>query len=223
MWMRLTLCSHLFWVFCGQWHGYLFGCQLDDDDSTSWAHCWTRSRMNSSLSQMTRTLMPITVFLDNARYQKCALVTATAISLGIELCFSPSYSPNLNLIERLWKFVKKQCLYSKYYSEFSSFNQAITDCLGQTHSQHKVALDSFFRFVVDLEISDVWKSAVCDRVKYRRGVGWRYRRTWPMCDDLMGGSNYFCSSAPHNTRPSMKISESENAWGTLLFNMIEVW
>jgi len=36
--------------------------------------------------------------------------------LHIELCFLPAYSPNLNLIERLWKFVKKQCLYSKYYA-----------------------------------------------------------------------------------------------------------
>lgn len=89
-----------------------------------------------------KLVMPITIFLDNARYQKCALVKATAISLGIELCFLPPYSPNLNLIERLWKFVKKQCLYSKYYPEFISFKQAITGCLGQTQSQHKVALDS---------------------------------------------------------------------------------
>ena len=50
---------------------------------------------------------PISVFLDNARYQKCALVLATAAQLHIELCFLPAYSPNLNLIERLWKFVKK--------------------------------------------------------------------------------------------------------------------
>jgi transposase len=51
--------------------------------------------------------VPITIFLDNARYQKCALVKATAASLQIELCFLPAYSPNLNLIERLWKFVKR--------------------------------------------------------------------------------------------------------------------
>ncbi len=86
--------------------------------------------------------LPITLFLDNARYQKCALVQQTAALLKIELCFLPAYSPNLNLIERLWKFVKKQCLYSKYYSEFAPFKQAITDCLSQTHSQHKAALDS---------------------------------------------------------------------------------
>jgi transposase len=60
--------------------------------------------------------IPITLFLDNARYQKCALVIAKATSLKIELCFLPTYSPNLNLIERLWKFVKKQCLYSPLVS-----------------------------------------------------------------------------------------------------------
>jgi transposase len=45
--------------------------------------------------------IPITLFLDNARYQRCKLVMAKAIELNIELCFLPPYSPNLNLIERL--------------------------------------------------------------------------------------------------------------------------
>ena len=86
--------------------------------------------------------IPITLFLDNARYQRCKLVMAKAVELNIELCFLPPYSPNLNLIERLWKFVKKQCLYSHYYADFGSFTTAITDCLQQTHSTHKMALDS---------------------------------------------------------------------------------
>ena len=86
--------------------------------------------------------VPITIFLDNARYQHCALVQATAARLKIELCFLPSYSPNLNLIERLWKFVKKQCLYSKYYVDFTSFKVAITACLDETAGEHKEALDT---------------------------------------------------------------------------------
>jgi transposase len=86
--------------------------------------------------------VPITLFLDNARYQKCTLVMTTALRLNIELCFLPAYSPNLNLIERLWKFVKKQCLYSHYYPDFVSFTSAIMDCLSQTHSTHKADLDS---------------------------------------------------------------------------------
>ena len=47
--------------------------------------------------------LPITLVLDNARCRKCALVQALAASLGIELLYLPSYSPNLNLIERLWR------------------------------------------------------------------------------------------------------------------------
>jgi transposase len=86
--------------------------------------------------------MPITLVLDNARYQKCKVVWALADSLDIELLYLPAYSPNLNLIERLWKFVKKQCLYSKYYADFDSFKTAISDCLNHTHDTHKDALDS---------------------------------------------------------------------------------
>jgi transposase len=86
--------------------------------------------------------MPVTVVLDNAKYQRCLLVMALAESLRMELLFLPPYSPNLNLIERLWKFVKKQCLYSKYYDQFASFRQAIIDCLSQTHSTYKHELDS---------------------------------------------------------------------------------
>ena len=86
--------------------------------------------------------LPVTLVLDNARYQKCQLVQEFAASLKIELLFLPPYSPNLNLIERLWKFVKKEVLYSKYYSDFHSFKRAISDCLNQTHTTHKKALDS---------------------------------------------------------------------------------
>ena len=86
--------------------------------------------------------VPITLVLDNARYQKCKLVFAFAEALDIELLYLPSYSPNLNLIERVWKFVKKKCLYSKYYENFSTFEMAITDCLTQTHTVHKKSLDT---------------------------------------------------------------------------------
>jgi transposase len=86
--------------------------------------------------------VPITLFLDNARYQKCALVQALALNLNIELCFLPPYSPNLNLIERVWKFVKKQSLYSKYYTDFAAFKAAIQTCLQDMPTTHRTALDS---------------------------------------------------------------------------------
>ena len=86
--------------------------------------------------------VPITLVMDNARYQKCRIVTTLASQLNIELLYLPAYSPNLNLIERLWKFVKKEVLYSKYYPNFSEFKNSITDCLNQTHTTHKKDLDS---------------------------------------------------------------------------------
>ena len=86
--------------------------------------------------------VPITLVLDNARYQKCALVFYFAKLLDIELLYLPAYSPNLNLIERLWKFVKKKCLYSKYYDNFDVFKRSITDCLNKTDTEHKGELDT---------------------------------------------------------------------------------
>jgi transposase len=83
---------------------------------------------------------PITLVMDNARYQRCHLVMEKAKDLQIELLFLPPYSPNLNLIERLWKFVKKECLYATYYENFARFKQAITACLSETTGRHHPAL-----------------------------------------------------------------------------------
>lgn len=90
--------------------------------------------------------MLITLISDNAKYQKCIIVQDLAASFGIELLYLPPYSPNLNLIERLWKFVKKKCLYSKYYSDFTLFKSTITECLSKTHSEYKRELDSLLTF-----------------------------------------------------------------------------
>lgn len=94
------------------------------------------------LKAQTHPDLPISVVLDNARYQRCALVQNRAAALHIELLFLPAYSPNLNLIERLWKFVKKQCLYGRYYDTFSSFTASIEGCLAQTQTTHFEALQS---------------------------------------------------------------------------------
>lgn len=89
--------------------------------------------------------IPITIVCDNARYQKCKLVQELADALEIELLYLPSYSPNLNLIERLWKLVKKQCLYSKYYPEFSEFKTAISSFIDKAHLTHTKELNSLLR------------------------------------------------------------------------------
>ena len=86
--------------------------------------------------------IPITLVLDNARYQKCRFVMDIAGFLGIELLYLPSYSPHLNLIERLWRFVRNECLYSKYYEDFASFKSAIADCIDKANTEHKEKLES---------------------------------------------------------------------------------
>lgn len=83
---------------------------------------------------------PITLILDNARYQHCHLVIDFARSLNIHLEFLPSYSPNLNLIERLWKFIKKDVLYAKHYDTFTQFQAAIDGCLAQIPTKHREPL-----------------------------------------------------------------------------------
>ena len=83
---------------------------------------------------------PITLVLDNARYQRNATVQALAAQLGITLLYLPSYSPNLNLIERLWKFIKRKELYGRYHPRFDEFRTAIQTCLSEVSTVHRNAL-----------------------------------------------------------------------------------
>ena len=77
------------------------------------------------------------IILDNARYQHCALVIEKARELKIRLVFLPPYSPNLNLIERLWKFVKRKVLYNRYYPKYEQFYIAIANYLEQIGTTYK--------------------------------------------------------------------------------------
>jgi transposase len=86
--------------------------------------------------------LPGTLVRDNARYQKCEVVRLLAAELGIELLYLPSYSPNLNLIERLGKFVKKEVLLCRYYEDFTRFKAAILECLEGVEGKHKAAIAS---------------------------------------------------------------------------------
>jgi transposase len=85
---------------------------------------------------------PVTVVLDNARYQRNKVVQALAAELSITLLYLPSYSPNLNLIERLWRFLKRDCVYGKYHPNFASFKGAIEDTLSKLSTTHAEPLTS---------------------------------------------------------------------------------
>jgi transposase len=95
---------------------------------------------------------PVTVVLDNARYQKCAVVQDVAKSLGITLLYLPSYSPNLNLIERLWRFIKREALYGRYHATFADFKQAIEGTISELDGKHKEKLASLM--TVNFQVFD---------------------------------------------------------------------
>ena len=85
--------------------------------------------------------VPITLVMDNARYQRCRLVQELAVTLNLELLFLPSYSPNLNLIERLWKFTKKAVLNSRNQQCFADFRRTIDTCLDELDTTHRSKID----------------------------------------------------------------------------------
>lgn len=91
----------------------------------------------------------IHIALDNARYQKCEMVKTLAASLGIDLVFIPPYSPNLNLIERLWKFAKGK-LRSKYYDDFNLFQSTIDSIIEGADSAYKNQIASLIGEKVQL-------------------------------------------------------------------------
>ncbi|HMB06166.1 MAG TPA: transposase, partial [Isosphaeraceae bacterium] len=81
---------------------------------------------------------PIRLVLDNARYQRNTVIQAWALQLGITRLYLPSDSPNLNLIERLCKFIKRRALYGRYHPTFADFQAAIPqtlDALATTHAE----------------------------------------------------------------------------------------
>lgn len=77
----------------------------------------------------------IYIILDNAKYYRNKKVTEYLKTSPIEFKFLPPYSPNLNLIERLWKFMRKKVINDKYYEKFSEFKKVLTDFADELTNQ----------------------------------------------------------------------------------------
>jgi len=69
------------------------------------------------------------LILDNARYNHAQEVTTHCQQTGITRIFLPSYSPNLNVIERLWQCLREEVLQDHYYATFAQFVAAIRNFL----------------------------------------------------------------------------------------------
>ena len=85
---------------------------------------------------------PITLVLDNASYQKNSLVKVEAKKMKIELLYLPSYSPQLNLIERFWKFTKRYCLSNNFYEDFETFKASIQNFIENANVDFKDKMET---------------------------------------------------------------------------------
>jgi len=105
---------------------------------------------------------PIFIVLDNARYQKCGIVQELSNQLGINLIYIPPYSPNLNLIERFWKYVKSG-LRTKYYDKFDVFQEKIESIVNNADKKDKANIDRLIGEKVQLfdDPLVVGNSSVC--------------------------------------------------------------
>ena len=108
------------------------------------------------------------LILDNARYQKCAPVQELAGKLGIALEYIPPYNPNLNLIERIWKFVKGE-LCSKYYGDFENFRGKIDSTISSISGSNKAKIDKLIgkgvQLYQDLRVVDGNTFSCPERIK----------------------------------------------------------
>jgi transposase len=75
------------------------------------------------------TASAIAVVIDNAKHNVSRAMRDWLARAGCRIrpIYLPSYAPNLNLIERLWRFMKRRVLDNKYYPTFSAFRTAFED------------------------------------------------------------------------------------------------
>jgi transposase len=79
------------------------------------------------LGRRNPTAKQIRVFIDNARYFKKLEKDDLIADKRIEIVWLPVYAPNLNLIERLWRFLKKKVLKNKFYGTAKGFREKVEE------------------------------------------------------------------------------------------------
>ena len=87
------------------------------------------------------------LIMDNARYNHAKLVREHIAGSVVEIVYLPPYSPNLNLVERMWKFMKKKVMRNQFYKTFADFVAAIkhffTDLSDYTDELSSLMRDKF--------------------------------------------------------------------------------
>jgi len=94
-------------------------------DNSDTVNAQSTIRLLKKIERKNPEASEINVVVDNARYYRCKLVTKFLETSKVKLVFLPPYSPNLNLIERLWKVMNRKVLYNIYYEKLEDFRAAI--------------------------------------------------------------------------------------------------
>lgn len=131
-------------AYCTQTHEHLFILTEDNLNQETMIELLWRLRAKHPGSG------EIYVVLDNVSYNRAIRVAAAALLDNITLKFLPPYSPNLNLIERLWKFIRKEFCKDKYRATFAEFRIALDTFfanLDQYHPQLETLLTEEFELV----------------------------------------------------------------------------
>lgn len=87
---------------------------------------------------------------DQASYYKNQYVSAHLETSRIKLILLPTYSPNLNLIERLWKLMRQQVINNVYYEHFKDFKKAVLDFFQNDSEEFRAKLKQFIGFKLHL-------------------------------------------------------------------------
>ncbi|MCP4160129.1 MAG: IS630 family transposase, partial [Deltaproteobacteria bacterium] len=104
------------------------------------------------IEEMNKDKDKIYVIIDNATYYKNAALKEYLKDSKIEQIFLPPYSPNLNLIERLWKFMKKEVINNEYYEKYSVFKQKILEFFDNIASYKKINSQRTLRLCGELKV-----------------------------------------------------------------------
>jgi transposase len=98
----------------------------------------------------------IYLILDNASYNRALRVREQAAESKVIIKYQPPYSPNLNLIERLWKFMRRQLFKDKYRSTFAKFREQV-DAFFANLDQYKDELSTLLTEKFEL-VPAVWQA-----------------------------------------------------------------
>jgi len=155
---------HKIWQQKGKIHNKKFFCQKHqgrisvmgaiDAETHELTHVVTEGSVNklffSSFLDCLAERYPnkkIHLVLDNAKYQNNEEIKKKAEMLGISLIFLPPYCPNLNLIERLWKFMKKKLAQMNLFEKNSQINLLLLNFLRKfANKEFKTEVNPLFSF-----------------------------------------------------------------------------